>query len=225
MSSDLPARRPSLEHLKKQAKQRLRELQQKDPSAKLADAQHQIAREHGCLNWAQLKEQVDAIAKRLESAAPPAAETASLFPRFTERAKRATFFSRFEAGQVGHPSIEPEHLLLGVVRARLGLTSRLLEGARLTADQIRADVGTHREARDPLSNFVIIAFSDVTKRAIQLAAAEADRLSHQNISTAHLLLGILREDRSLAAAILRARGLSLDAVRQDLGDLLNEEPT
>jgi hypothetical protein len=221
MSSDLPAR-PNLEHLKKQAKQRLRELRQTDSSAQLADAQHQIAREYGCLNWSQLKEQVRSLANQPKPLAAPTEASTALFARFTDRAKRATFFSRFEAGQVGHPAIEPEHLLLGVLRARLGLANRLLENAHLSPDQIRADVGTRRVAREPLSHFVIIAFSDETKRAIQLAAAEADRLSHRDIGTAHLLLGILRDESSLAAAIMRDHGLSLDAVRQD-GDLLNEE--
>src|SRR5262245_10770121 len=113
MSSDLPSR-PNLEFLKKQAKERLRELQRQDQSAKLADAQHQIAREHGFLNWSQLKEAVTSRA-----AAPPASaeQKRGLFGRFTTLARRATFIARFEAAQLGHPLIDPEHLLLGVIGA------------------------------------------------------------------------------------------------------------
>jgi ATP-dependent Clp protease ATP-binding subunit ClpC len=147
--------------------------------------------------------------------------TDSVFARFTERAKRATFFSRFEAGQLGHPSIDPEHLLLGVLRARLGLTSRMLAGAGLSPDHIRSDVQARRETLEPLPNSVIIAFGPDTKRAIQLAVAEADRLRHDDIGTAHLLLGLM-QGSTLAADILRTSGLSLDAVRRGLDDLLNE---
>ena len=47
--------RPSLEHLKNQARRRLRELRAADPAARLADAQLQIAREHGFDGWRRLK--------------------------------------------------------------------------------------------------------------------------------------------------------------------------
>ena len=46
MSRDLPAR-PKLEHLRKQAKDRLRDLRLQNADAKLADAQHAVARDYG----------------------------------------------------------------------------------------------------------------------------------------------------------------------------------
>ena len=64
MSRDLPAR-PSLEHLKKQAKETLRSLASDSASVRptLADAQHLIAREYGFLNWAALKTHVESLAQ------------------------------------------------------------------------------------------------------------------------------------------------------------------
>ena len=50
----LPAR-PSFEQLRKQAVERLCALRATDPSAKLADAQFALAREHGFASWAKLK--------------------------------------------------------------------------------------------------------------------------------------------------------------------------
>jgi hypothetical protein len=58
MSRDLPAF-PNLDHLKKQAKVLLRELRRRTRSAKLADAQHAIAREYGFPNWSKLKAHVE----------------------------------------------------------------------------------------------------------------------------------------------------------------------
>ncbi len=63
MSSALP-NRPNLEHLKKQARQRLRELQVRVPGTRLADAQHVIAREYGFPSWPKLKAHVDAVIQR-----------------------------------------------------------------------------------------------------------------------------------------------------------------
>src|SRR5271168_5272259 len=53
----LPSK-PSLVHLQKQAKKRVKE----DPSLQLAAAQHQIAQEYGFKNWAELAKAVEAMA-------------------------------------------------------------------------------------------------------------------------------------------------------------------
>jgi hypothetical protein len=58
MSRDLPPR-PHLDHLKKQAKELLQSLQQQDAGARLADAQHAIAREYGFASWPRLKAHVE----------------------------------------------------------------------------------------------------------------------------------------------------------------------
>ncbi len=68
MSLELPPR-PNLEHLKKQAKDRLGELQRQTPSAQLADAQHLLAREYGFASWPRLKAHVESTA----AATPPSA--------------------------------------------------------------------------------------------------------------------------------------------------------
>ena len=60
MSRDLPAH-PNLDHLKKQAKEGLRDLQQRNPDAKLADAQHAIAREYGFASWPRLKAHLESL--------------------------------------------------------------------------------------------------------------------------------------------------------------------
>jgi ankyrin repeat protein len=59
MSQSKLPERASLEFLKKRAKERLIELRRKDPSAKLADAQLIIARNHGFPNWRALKAEID----------------------------------------------------------------------------------------------------------------------------------------------------------------------
>jgi ankyrin repeat protein len=56
--SNLPAR-PSLEFLKKLAKDRLRLLRQRDPAAKLADSLLAVARDHGFASWRALKAEVE----------------------------------------------------------------------------------------------------------------------------------------------------------------------
>jgi hypothetical protein len=61
VSRDLPPR-PNLDHLRKQAKELLVSLQQQNPESRLADAQHQIAREYGFESWPRLKAHVESRA-------------------------------------------------------------------------------------------------------------------------------------------------------------------
>jgi len=76
-----------------------------------------------------------------------------------------------------------------------------------------------------LSPSTIIPFGPDTRRIIVCAAEEADQLQHQDIATAHLLLGILREQGSVAAAILSEKGVSLQTLRDQIADLLDGEIT
>jgi catechol 2,3-dioxygenase-like lactoylglutathione lyase family enzyme len=59
MSNSKLPQRPSLEHLKKLAKNRLQELRQADPDARLAASLLQVAREHGYPSWRTLKAEID----------------------------------------------------------------------------------------------------------------------------------------------------------------------
>lgn len=68
MSRSLPPH-PNLTHLKKQAKDLLRDLKQQNPALKLADAQHALAREYGFASWPKLKVHVEALSLSGEATA------------------------------------------------------------------------------------------------------------------------------------------------------------
>jgi len=146
-----------------------------------------------------------------------------MFERYTERARRVLFFARYEATQLGSTSIETEHLLLGLIREGKGLTSRIFARSHLSLDSIRKEIEGRTVFREKVSTSVEIPFSAETKRVLQYAAEEADRLLHTYIGTEHLLLGILREERSVAASILYEKGMRLASVREDIVQLLNEK--
>src|SRR6187397_1355576 len=137
-----------------------------------------------------------------------------MFERYTERARRVLFFARYEASQLGSISIETEHLLLGLIREGKGLTSRIFARSHLSLENIRKEIEGRTVFREKVSTSVEIPFS-----------AEADRLLHNYIGTEHLLLGILREERSVAASILMEKGMRLNTVRDDIVQLLNEKTT
>ncbi len=146
-----------------------------------------------------------------------------MFERYTERARRVLFFARYEATQLGSTAIETEHLLLGLIREGKGLTSRIFTRSHLSLENIRKEIEGRTVFREKVSTSVDIPFSSETKRVLQFAAEEADRLLHTYIGTEHLLLGLLREERSVAASILYEKGMRLSSVREDIVQLLNEK--
>ena len=148
-----------------------------------------------------------------------------MFERYTERARRVLFFARYEASQLGSISIETEHLLLGLIREGKGMTSRIFARSHLSLDVIRKDIEGRTISREKVSTSVEIPFSTETKRVLHFAAEEADRLLHNYVGTEHLLLGILREERCVAASILVEKGMRLNTVREDTVQLLNEKTT
>lgn len=142
-----------------------------------------------------------------------------MFERYTESARRALFFARYEASELSRTSIEPVHLLLGVLRARKGATGKLFALWQISYEDVRPKVDAGRGEKLPTSTE--IPFSTESKRVLDYTAQESDRLGHSYIGTEHLLLGLLREERSMAFTILSGYDMRLDRVRDQLTQLLN----
>jgi len=148
-----------------------------------------------------------------------------MFERYTESAKRVLFFARYEVSQLGKSSIEPEHVLLGLVRENKGIVARILALSQVSPDDIRRQIVSRSEFREKTATSVEIPFSTETKQVLQFTAEEADRLGHSYIGTEHLLIALLREEHSVAASILTTLGLRLDEVRRTTAELLAEAST
>jgi ATP-dependent Clp protease ATP-binding subunit ClpC len=125
------------------------------------------------------------------------------------------FSSRYMAGQVGSPEIEPEHLLLGLLRTDKGLARRFL-GSPWAAETVWGRIEKSRPVRAKIPGPVDLKLSSVCKRVLVYGAEEAHQLSNKHIGTEHLLLGLLREEKCLAAEILHERGVRLASTREEL---------
>ncbi len=139
-----------------------------------------------------------------------------MFEKYTEKARRVIFFARYETSQLGARRIETEHVLLGLLREDKALSSRFFPHAEAALEAIRRQIEGRTVARDKVSTSVELPLSDESKRVLTYAAEEADRLMCNYIGTEHILLGLLREEKSLAAEILYENGLRLSRVREEL---------
>ncbi len=138
-----------------------------------------------------------------------------MFEKFTEKAKRILFLARYEAAQQGARTIGTEHVLLGLLKEGEETTRELFTRANVSMDLLQAELERGAPAREKLSTSVEVPFGEDTKRVLQLAEEEAERLMHPQIGTEHLLLGLLRMEDASAARMLAERGMRLYAVRED----------
>ena len=146
-----------------------------------------------------------------------------MFERYTEKARRIIFFARYEASQSGTPSIEVDHLLLGLLREDKSLVDRLLTGGASEREDMRQELQALRAPGTPGSTSIDLPLSPPAKRVLAYAAEEAERFLHKHIAPLHLLLGMLREP-SLAVDVLHRHGLELEKLRLDV-EATTSEPT
>ncbi len=122
-----------------------------------------------------------------------------------DTAATVVVFARYEAEAFGHDRITVEDLMLGALR-----------GARAAAhnpalSDIREALG---EAPVRRAGFrVRVPYSAASKRALERAAEEARMCGARHAAARHVMGGILLDEDSLAARLLRERGVDLAGVR------------
>jgi hypothetical protein len=146
-----------------------------------------------------------------------------MFERYTEKARRAIFFARYEASQFGSPYIESEHVLLGVLRENKVLPARLLAGFPPAVDAIRKQIESHTTFGEKIPPSVDLPITEECQRILLHASEEAERMGHKYIGTEHLLLGLLLEKDCYAAHLLSENGVSLEFARTHIAGGTPEE--
>jgi ATP-dependent Clp protease ATP-binding subunit ClpC len=138
-----------------------------------------------------------------------------MFERYSERARRVLFFARYELSVLGGETIDPTHVLLGLLRDAKG-TARLFESRNIPLAELRLKIEQRVRGGAKISTSIEVPFTRATQRVLNFATEEADRLLQHTVEPEHLLLALLRENDPVAAASLIAYGLGLDDAREYL---------
>ena len=143
--------------------------------------------------------------------------------KFSPRALRALELAEASAADLGHSYIGSEHLLLGLLKEEEGIAHRVLTEQGLTDAMVRQilvnSVGQGAPGTKPSQGLTPRA-----KHVIECAAEEAVRGGFSYVGTEHLLVGLLRDGRNMGVRILRAAGLSPQAVFEAVQRKLQEGP-
>jgi ATP-dependent Clp protease ATP-binding subunit ClpC len=141
-----------------------------------------------------------------------------MFERYNERSRRVIFFARYEALQYGSPVISPEHLLLGIMREDKTVAARFFPYNRaVSVDAVRREVEERIVVRDRIPQSAELHLSPETKRILFYANEESRHLKTKHVGPEHLLAGMLREERTVAAEILFQYGLRVQDIRDEIG--------
>jgi len=145
-----------------------------------------------------------------------------MFERYTEVARRIIFFARYEASQFGSPSIECEHLLLGMLREPTPLREQLAEDARWA---IRKTIEDRLPRQPEIPTSVDLPLGNAAKNALGYADEEAARVKDPHIGPEHLLMGLLRDESNGIASLLQPYGIRLEDQRERGGSFISHMRT
>jgi hypothetical protein len=136
-----------------------------------------------------------------------------MFERYTEAARRAIFYARYEASQFSSAYIEPVHVMLGLLRED-SILRRMLSASE--GEAIRAEVEQSCKPGPKIATSVDMPLSDSCKGALYGARDAADELGSAAIDTGHLLLGLLKIEQTPVREILAQHGIDAEKVKAKL---------
>lgn len=140
--------------------------------------------------------------------------------RLTNDAKAVLQYAQEAAQKFHHDYVGTEHILLGLVLNTDGIAGLLLNQLGLTPENVTRAIEQHVGwGQDTPSK---LRLTPRTKRAMELAVREANRLEQNYVGTEHMLAGILEEGSGMAVQILEDMDIDPDLVSQRLSELMNE---
>lgn len=138
---------------------------------------------------------------------------------FTEGVRKVLAMAREEAARLHHEYVGTEHMLLALLRHGEGAAMKVLEELRVDTDAMPGRIvallkpGTSDAGPD-------LPYTNRAKTVLELSMKEARELEHSYVGTEHLLLGLIREEKGVAAQVLGAAGVTLDATREKTLELV-----
>src|SRR5512145_2944213 len=143
---------------------------------------------------------------------------------FTDRVRKVLQMAREEAARLHHEYVGTEHILLGLIREGEGVAAAVLTNLNVDLEEIQQKIEeTVKKGKAAAAAGPDLPYTSRAKKVLELAMSEARELNHSYVGTEHLLLGLLREEKGIAAQVLTDAGVNLDAARAETLRLLGTE--
>jgi len=143
---------------------------------------------------------------------------------FTDRVRKVLQMAREEAARLHHEYVGTEHILLGLIREGEGVAAAVLTNLSVDLDEIQQKIEeTVKKGKAAAASGPDLPYTSRAKKVLELAMTEARELNHSYVGTEHLLLGLLREEKGIAAQVLNDAGVTLEQSRAETLRLLGSD--
>ena len=156
-----------------------------------------------------------AVQKRFVARRVPS-ESKGLFTRFDDDARSVAKEAVQNARGAGHDRIQPGHIVLALIEDPQGVPAKTIESQGVSLDLLRESIGVILgPAQGPVSGH--LPFTAEAKKVLELSLREAIRTRSRVIRPGHLLLGVLRDQKSPEARCLAGLGVDRKKVEKAIG--------
>ncbi len=143
---------------------------------------------------------------------------------FTDRVRKVLQMAREEAARLHHEYVGTEHILLGLIREGEGVAAGVLQNLNVDLEDIQQKIEeTVKRGKAAAAAGPDLPYTSRAKKVLELAMVEARELNHSYVGTEHLLLGLLREEKGIAAQVLADAGVNLEQSRAETLRILGSD--
>lgn len=132
---------------------------------------------------------------------------------FTQQVSDIVVYGKEEANRLQNDHIEPEHLLLGILRDGECKAAEILKSFYLDLKGIKNELETQLREKSILENYSQdISFSEEASKILTLSKLEARLMNDEKVDTPHILLAIMRDNQNNAYKILDKNDVTYEKI-------------
>lgn len=132
---------------------------------------------------------------------------------FTQQVSDIVVYGKEEANRLQNDHIEPEHLLLGILRDGECKATEILKSFYLDLKGIKNELETQLREKSILENYSQdISFSEEASKILTLSKLEARLMNDEKVDTPHILLAIMRDNQNNAYKILEKNDVTYEKI-------------
>jgi DNA-binding transcriptional regulator YhcF (GntR family) len=132
---------------------------------------------------------------------------------FSDEVRWVLAEAKREADALSHDYVGTEHILLALIGVKESLGGRVLSAMGVSAVAVRGRLmESVRKGKAGLSSGEL-PYTSRAKKVLEYSMTEAREMADSHVSSEHLLLGLMREERGIAGQVLFSLGATIDSAR------------
>ena len=141
------------------------------------------------------------------------------YEKMTRSVIEALNQANFIANEYGNSTIDPEHILAGLMQGESGFVNELLEKGGVSLPALQADVEKRLAQKPKVSGSSQLYFGNEANHILMKAEKLAAAMQDEFVSVEHILLSMVDSERGGISQLLQSRGLSKESLMAALKDI------